>query len=232
MKKFYLILAMALVAMTLHAAATEEPFLHFGLTSYEDWTYHRSGVNMDQNFISQGRVNLMVTEGGELATLESPVFSGQSIDSIRVYVDYRPHVPYVAAKVALQIDVIDAEGNVLSTVTQDIAPNVMQQDVNVMLAVPTDGNCSLLFSAPKADTNNCAAVYEVKVWSVTAGDPVQPQRGDVNGDGKVDVSDVNILINIMLGKANLVNGSDLNGDGKVDVGDVNVAINLMLGKGQ
>ena len=165
---------MALVVLALKAIATEEPFLHFSLTNYEDWTYHRTGVNVDQNFILQGRVNLMVTEGGEMATLESPVFSGQGLDSIRVYVDYHPHMPYVAAKVALQVDVIDAMGNALSTVTQDISANVMQQDVLVVLAVPTDGNCSLLLSAPKADMYNCAAVNEVKVWSVTADEPVHP----------------------------------------------------------
>lgn len=231
MKRFYSLVIMTLVALALLATVAEEPFLHFGLTSYEGWTYHRAGVDVDQNFISQGRVNLMVTEGGEMATLESPVFSGQGLDSIRVYVDYHPHMPYVAAKVALQVDVIDAMGNALSTVTQDISANVMQQDVLVMLAVPTDGNCSLLLSAPKADTNNCAAVYDVKVWAVTAGGPVQPLRGDVNGDGKVDVSDVNILINTMLGKAAITEGSDLTGDGKVDVSDVNAVINLMLGKG-
>lgn len=31
-------------------------------------------------------------------------------------------------------------------------------------------------------------------------DPQEPVRGDINGDGVVDVSDVNIVINIMLGK--------------------------------
>ena len=31
-------------------------------------------------------------------------------------------------------------------------------------------------------------------------EPQEPVRGDVNGDGKVDISDVNVVINIMLGK--------------------------------
>ena len=59
-------------------------------------------------------------------------------------------------------------------------------------------------------------------------------RGDINGDNKVDVSDVNIIINIMLGKASASNypgNADLNNDGKVDVSDVNIVINIMLGKG-
>ena len=58
-------------------------------------------------------------------------------------------------------------------------------------------------------------------------------RGDVNGDGKVDVSDVNIVINIMLGKAQASQypgNADVNNDSKVDVSDVNIIINIMLGK--
>ena len=57
--------------------------------------------------------------------------------------------------------------------------------------------------------------------------------GDVNGDGKVDVTDVNIIINIMLGKADASaypGNADVNGDTKVDVTDVNIIINIMLGK--
>ena len=57
--------------------------------------------------------------------------------------------------------------------------------------------------------------------------------GDVNGDGKVDVSDVNIVINIMLGKAQASSypgKADVNSDNKVDVSDVNMIINIMLGK--
>ncbi len=59
-------------------------------------------------------------------------------------------------------------------------------------------------------------------------DPVLP--GDVTGDGKIDVSDVNMTINMMLGKAEQTAQADVNGDGKVDVSDVNQVINLMLGK--
>ena len=45
--------------------------------------------------------------------------------------------------------------------------------------------------------------------------------------------DVNIIINIMLGKAQASSypgNADLNGDNKVDVSDVNIVINIMLGK--
>ena len=54
--------------------------------------------------------------------------------------------------------------------------------------------------------------------------------GDVTGDGMVDISDVNALINMMLGKTAPTSAADINGDGNVDISDVNAVINLMLGK--
>lgn len=57
--------------------------------------------------------------------------------------------------------------------------------------------------------------------------------GDINGDGNVDVSDINAIINIMLGKAqasDFVGIADVTGDNSIDVSDVNAVINIMLGK--
>ncbi|MBR1803759.1 MAG: family 10 glycosylhydrolase [Muribaculaceae bacterium] len=55
--------------------------------------------------------------------------------------------------------------------------------------------------------------------------------GDVNGDDKVDVEDVNQVINIILDMVTsdeLRATSDVNGDGKVYVEDVNIIINIIL----
>ena len=54
--------------------------------------------------------------------------------------------------------------------------------------------------------------------------------GDSNGDGLVDISDVNAVIDMMLGKAEMVPACDMNNDGKIDISDVNAVINAMLGK--
>ena len=58
-----------------------------------------------------------------------------------------------------------------------------------------------------------------------------PSAGDVNGDGIVDVEDVNAAINIIL-KLNPADSypgnADLDGNGMVDVEDVNMLINKIL----
>lgn len=56
-------------------------------------------------------------------------------------------------------------------------------------------------------------------------------NGDVNGDDRVDVEDVNALINIILKtktESDYSGNADVNGDNKVDVEDVNAVINIIL----
>ena len=55
-------------------------------------------------------------------------------------------------------------------------------------------------------------------------------KGDVNGDGKVNVSDVTALVNMILGVSAMDSSrADVNGDGKVNVSDVTALINIILG---
>lgn len=55
-------------------------------------------------------------------------------------------------------------------------------------------------------------------------------KGDIDGDRKVDIADVNAAINIMLGKIDYNAAADLNGDGQIDIADVNAVINMMLNR--
>ena len=79
---------------------------------------------------------------------------------------------------------------------------------------------------------NGMAVYKIGrgVTPNTPEPPTPSVPGDSNGDGMVDISDVNAVINMMLGKAEMVAACDMNNDGKIDISDVNAVINAMLGK--
>ena len=54
--------------------------------------------------------------------------------------------------------------------------------------------------------------------------------GDVNGDGSVNISDVNKLIDIILSGV-FDKAGDVNDDGSVNIGDVNAVISLILNPG-
>ena len=53
-------------------------------------------------------------------------------------------------------------------------------------------------------------------------------KGDVNGDGEVNISDVNAVIDIILGGGSNP-AADVNGDGEVNIGDINAVIDIILG---
>ena len=57
----------------------------------------------------------------------------------------------------------------------------------------------------------------------------QTVKGDVNGDGSVDVADISAIITIMAGGNNDSKG-DVNGDGSVDVADISAVITIMAGQ--
>ena len=52
--------------------------------------------------------------------------------------------------------------------------------------------------------------------------------GDVNGDGEVNIADVNAVINIILSGVNDNPLADVNGDGEVNIADVNAIITIIL----
>ena len=55
-------------------------------------------------------------------------------------------------------------------------------------------------------------------------------RGDVNGDGEVNIADVNAVIHAIL-SGNTSSSSDVNGDGEVNIADVNAVIDIILSGG-
>lgn len=56
-----------------------------------------------------------------------------------------------------------------------------------------------------------------------------PIKGDVNGDGAIDVADISAIINVMAGldTENTVKSADVNNDGIVDVADISKVIIIM-----
>ena len=67
-------------------------------------------------------------------------------------------------------------------------------------------------------------------WEPMAGSSFQ--RGDVNGDGSVNISDVTTLINYLLGETGIeinLAGADCNADGSVNISDATALINYLLG---
>lgn len=73
---------------------------------------------------------------------------------------------------------------------------------------------------------NGMAVYKIG-RNVDSAQPEPGVVGDVNGDGEVNIADVNAVIDMILsGKTE--DSGDVNGDGEVNIADVNTVIDLIL----
>lgn len=67
-------------------------------------------------------------------------------------------------------------------------------------------------------------------YTFKQGTPSDYKKGDVNGDGDVNIGDINALISIILGGEDNTEGrSDVNGDTDVNIGDINAVIAIILG---
>ena len=75
-------------------------------------------------------------------------------------------------------------------------------------------------------------VYPYDGYVIPGDDPVVP--ADVNGDGTLNVTDVTLLVDILLGAATIEDGMapDVNGDGDLNITDLTSLIDMLLGANQ
>lgn len=97
-----------------------------------------------------------------------------------------------------------------------------KNDVNLFMAMNA-GIAYLAVDKTLLDGDYTSPV-QLDIWSAGV-------RGDLNGDGQVDVTDVSLAIDMVLGKSepNLLL-ADLDNNGQVDVTDVSIIIDIVLGK--
>ena len=69
---------------------------------------------------------------------------------------------------------------------------------------------------------------DTKRFDIASLPEEEPLKGDVNGDGTVDVADISTIISVMAGSATSAE-ADVNGDGSVDVADISTVISVMAG---
>ena len=83
-------------------------------------------------------------------------------------------------------------------------------------------------AASQATSGNLYVAYNGITASQHATIFKSPLKGDVNGDDKVNISDVTDLIDIILGGLPSNSAADVNSDGKVNISDVTDVIDIIL----
>lgn len=98
--------------------------------------------------------------------------------------------------------------------------------LNAQKGVDAQGNEEITLLTYKC--YNGIGVYKIGK-NVGGPTPDPGVKGDINGDGVVDIADVNACIDMILGLQQATAVGDVNGDGNVDVADMNAIIDIVLG---
>jgi hypothetical protein len=135
----------------------------------------------------------------------------------------------------------------------DVNFTTEEQHFSYTLTIPSEANdmLSIAFNLSEIKESNKYIIKNV-VWKLEDGteslidqtgsknfyvkvigeDPHvygEPVKGDVGGDGVVDVADISAVISHMAGTTDYGTAADVNGDGEVDVADISAIITIMAG---
>ena len=103
---------------------------------------------------------------------------------------------------------------------------------SVSVNLSTDAPIMLRINQTSGSSTTACYLDDIKI-SYSDKWPAQPSiPGDVNGDGEVNIADVNAVINVILSggttDGDLFKAADVNGDGEVNISDVNTLIQLII----
>jgi hypothetical protein len=108
---------------------------------------------------------------------------------------------------------------------------------NLVNGLPSaTGDCRFLVCDDTLIPDNVITAAQAKVasdkgWTVQkytgSSTKTYAGLGDVNGDNKIDQTDLNTIVKIIMGQVNLGYAGDLNNDGKTDAADIVVMVNIL-----
>ena len=126
--------------------------------------------------------------------------------------------------------VIEANANTIGSQYIDFAgtfsPAGLEQDNRSVLFLGE--NNTLYYSNKDINVNACRAYFQLhnEITAINLN-----TSGDLNGDGSINVVDVTLLVNHILGgeaQDAILENADINNDGEVTVTDVTALVNLIL----
>ena len=201
---------------TMFSCAVNVTFSGSGLNAY-------TALNGTDNTLKASKITNVGAGAGVLVT-------GIKNDEIyrlpRVQYGDNPFINRLVGVPGTRVDIYQQQQQLSSAIV-----NYRWDPVQHKFIRPTGGQYVSSGSAYLTLTPNEAGNYNdyyLDLWPAPDG-----KKGDANGDGVVDVTDANILINILLGKdsASNYNGrADVTSDGIVDIADVKEVLNIILGK--
>lgn len=207
----------------------------FTYDNYDGWSYNNPGLELNGDNIGDGRIVLYVSTAGVVLQLISPSFSCQGIDNITSTVTWFTrniaNSEFDLARTALTLAIDDVEGNPMDSVTvTPTTPGVRTHVLDFTIPVPKGlTTARLRLVAWRANVVSCGAVRSATFAAESSSAPTT-LKGDVDGSGTVNISDVTTLIDYLLNNDTVINreNADVDGDGTINISDVTALIDTLL----
>lgn len=220
---FFLLLSMMFILVS-HAA---DVLLEFKTNNFDGWVYTQSGVEINNNNISQDNINLY----GDY-TLISPEVTAPNVKSIKVNVIGRTNFytadEYSNPRVSVQL--LSESGELLKEVKHSFSTKERDRNFEVDFDVIDFGEnpFKLRLACWNANEYSCLSVRKVQMTVKEYN--LSGVLGDVNNDGVVTSSDITSLYDFLLNSddSNVING-DVNGDGEITSADITAVYSILLG---
>ena len=124
---------------------------------------------------------------------------------------------------------ISVSGAYYITTTDGVADTTKCMGISVDADLTqTDGDVTINVKGDGAYSYHVKGTETFSGGTFTVKDDGDTTKGDVNGDGSVDVADISAIISVMAGTAEYAD-ADVNDDGSVDVADISAVIAIMTG---
>ena len=229
------------ISLAADGSLVQKPFS--GLTGM------RTSTTVSQNLTLNGTQSLAPVSGRQIELLgEFTVTEGKMGFNFLKSGDKKVSLTYDASSGVLTLDMTTLDRTVNDGVYGGVysatLPKKVNQGERLKLHVFLDGSIIDIFVndtwaySVRVFPNNAAAVEaeafataatqaHINAWMLDPTNTTVIIRGDVNGDGEVNIADINAIIKVILTGEDDQN-ADVNGDGEVNIADVNAVIEIIL----
>ena len=199
--------------------------------AFATWTFNKSGVRAPGSDKANGENSVMM-KLPSLFYSTTPVYYNFYLASLTVF---NPSTK--DAKFSLEYSVEnDAEGNPIwvtatSAKNDVVAEAYAKSKTTCYWYLDLNNHQPARFRIYEKNGHNNTANYVddfTLYYTGEEGGPIDEIPGDVNGDGEVNIADVNLVIDFILSGSGAPGAADVNHDSEVNIADINALIDIIL----
>ena len=191
---------------------------------FAKWDFARCGVDAPAEGQCDGAQAVGMIKPSQITTT-APLNCAPYMVQFTVY---NPTTSAANFKLSYSLD----KGTTWQTAPESITTIAAGTQTNVSATLPMDAPIMLRINQTSGSDKHKCYLDDIKLFYTEIWGP-EPVVGDVDGDGEVTVSDINVVIDLILGgeySEEEMTRADVNDDSEVNISDVNMIIDIIINK--